>query len=226
VRQRGLFIALGVWCLLSVVVELLHGGLAPESVTRLLILTYFLVYVCWYYKWGQLIEVKHPRRTFIVWCAINAMGVELFYMISKPLSPALLITSSTSSSQALRNIAIDLTLTLPAYLAIFSVIWLLAKRYHYSPFAFFFLMALGQALGDGGAFFLGNPGALILVPCVMLNYWAMNFVPYLVVRRTMPEAGLPVSHWKAIVLPLVLLPITYFVSGAIILTAGWKLGWI
>lgn len=225
-RQRGLFVVLGLWCALSIAVELLHGGLAPESVTRLFILGYFLVSLGWFYQWGRSIEVKHPKRTFLIWCVINAMGVEIFYMISKPLSPVLLITSSTSPSQALRNIAIDLTLTLPAYLAIFLVIWLLEKRYRYSPFAFFFLMALGQALGDGGAFFLGHPGAFVVVPCVMLNYWAMNFVPYLAVRRNLPEATLPAGRWIAVVLPLILLPITYFASGAIIIAAGRKLGWI
>jgi len=29
---------------------------------------------------------------------------------------------------------------------------------------------LGQALGGGGVFFLANPGALIFIPYVMLNY--------------------------------------------------------
>jgi hypothetical protein len=153
---------------------------------------------------------------------MNAMAVEMFYMISKPLSASLLVTSSMPPSQAARNTAVDLVLTLPAYVIIFFVIWLLERRFHYSPFSFFSLMALGQALGDGGAFFLTNPGALVLIPCVMLNYWAMNFVPYLVTRGNIPQD----RNWRAIVLPLVGLPIAYFATGGIIMAVGRKLGWI
>ncbi len=118
-KQRRSFILLGVWTLASIAVELHHDGLSPESVTRLLILAFFLVSLWWFYKRGRFIAVTHPARTFVVWSAIDAMGVEIFYMISKPLSPSLLITSHTSLWQALRNTAIDLTLTLPAYVVIF-----------------------------------------------------------------------------------------------------------
>jgi hypothetical protein len=205
---------------------MLHDRLGRDSITRLLILTYFLLNLWWFYKKGRFLELGRPGGTFIIWCTINAMAVELFHMISKPLSPSLLITSQTSPGRALENISIDLVLTLPAYLVIFWVIWRLAKRYRYSPFAFFFLMALGQALGDGGGFFLVNPGALILIPYVMLNYWTMNFVPYLVVRKSLPETAPPVGNWKSIVFPIVLLPVTYFIAGGIIIAGGRLLGWI
>ncbi len=162
----------------------------------------------------------------MVWCTINAMAVELFHMISRPLAPSLLITGQTSFGQGLKNASIDLVLTFPAYVIIFLVIWHLEARYHYSPAAFFFLMGSGQALGDGGGFFLINPGALILIPYIMLNYWAMNFVPYLVARKNMARTISQDSNWKTVALPLVLLPITYLVMGGIILTVGRVLGWI
>jgi len=88
--------------------------------------------------------------------------------------------------EALRRTAIDLTLTLPAYVCIFLVIWWFARRHRYSAFSFFFVMGLGQALGDGQAYFLANPAMLVFVPYVMSNYWAMTFVPFLLVRGQRP----------------------------------------
>jgi len=212
--------------LVSLVLALLHDGLSRDSVTRLLILAYFLLSLWWFYKKGQFIEVKNPKRTFILWCTINAMVVEIFHMISRPLHESLLITFTTSFLQALKNTSIDLILTFPAYLLIFWVIWHLIKRYHFSPFSFFFLMGLGQALGDGNGFFLVNPGALIFIPYVMLNYWTMNFVPYLVVKNNIRSAFSKDSKFLKVILPIVLLPVIYLVSGAIIFTVGAALGWI
>ena len=225
-KQKILFIILGIWFLLSLILPLLHNGLNRDSVTRLLILGYFLLGLWWFYKNGQFIEVKNPKRTFIIWCTINAMVVEIFHMISKPLNQSLLITSNTSFLHGAQNTLIDLILTFPAYLLIFSVIWYLIKRYHYSPFSFFFLMALGQALGDGNAFFLANPFLLTLIPYVMLNYWAMNFVPYMVVRKNIPLLASQDSKLKKIILPFILIPLTYLVAGGTILTIGKVLGWI
>jgi len=185
-----------------------------------------LLSLWWFYKKGQFIEVKNPKRAFVVWCTINAMVVEIFHMISRPLHESLLITSNTSFLLALKNTSIDLMLTLPAYVLIFLVIWHLVKRFHYSAFSFFFLMGLGQALGDGNGFFLINPGALIFIPYVMLNYWAMNFVPYLVVRNSIPSTLSQDAKLKKVILPIILLPITYLVAGGIILTIGTVLGWI
>ncbi len=224
--RNKLFVILGIWFLLSFILPLLHDGLNRDSITRLLILSYFLFSLWWFYKKGQFIEVKNPKRTFIVWCTINAMAVEIFHMISRPLHQSLLITSNTSFLEALKNTSIDLILTFPAYVLIFLVIWQFVKRYHYSPFSFFFLMGLGQALGDGNGFFLINPGALIFIPYVMLNYWAMNFVPYLIVRKDIPSTLSQGGKFGKIISPIFLLPVTYLIAGGIILTIGAVLGWI
>jgi len=154
------------------------------------------------------------------------MAVEVFHMISKPLEKSLLITSDTTLLQAVKNTSIDLILTLPAYVFIFWVIWTLVKRNHYSPFSFFFLMGLGQAVGDGNVFFLANPGALIVIPYVMLNYWAMNFVPYLLVQNNLPITSSQDNHLVRIILPIVILPITYLLAGGTILMIGRLMGWI
>lgn len=226
--QRKLFIMLGIWFFLSLALPLLNGGLNRDAVTRLLILTYFLLSLWWFYRRGQFRTVKNPRRTFIVWCVVNAMVVEIFHMISRPLHPSLLITANTPFMAGLTKTAIDLILTFPAYLLIFWVVWLLLKRYRYSPFAFFFLMGLGQALGDGNGFFLIHPGALIFIPYVMLNYWAMNFVPYLMVRKQISQApgSIKAGRIKKVLLPIVLLPATYILAAVVILTIGAVLGWI
>ena len=216
---------MGVWLLISLVLPMLHDGLNRDTITRLLVLTYFLLSLLWFYKKGQFVEAKNPKRTFIVWCVINAMVVEMFHMISRPLQMSLLITSGTPFPQALHNTVVDLVLTFPAYIFIFWVVWYMAARYRYTAFSFFFLMGLGQALGDGNGFFLVNPGALIFVPYVMLNYWAMNFVPYLVVRNDI-SSTLSDSKFKKIILPIVLLPLTYVVAAGPILTIGKALDWI
>lgn len=223
-KQKKLFIILGPWTLVSLVFPVVHDGLNSSSVTRLLILAYFLLCLLWFYKRGQFIEVKNSKGTFIVWCLVNAMVVEIFHMISMPLHQSLLITLNTPLFQALENISIDLVLTLPVYLIIFWIIWNLIKRYNYSSFSFFILIGLGQALGDGNSFFIANPGALIFLPYVMLNYWAMNFVPYLVVRKQISDT-LQDNKWLKIVLPIVLLPTVYFVAGGAILAIGKILGW-
>jgi hypothetical protein len=220
------FVMLGIWFGLSLVVGLFHDGTGRDSVTRLLILAFFLLSLWWFYRKGRFIEIKHPGRTFIAWCTINAMAVEIFHMFSRPLSPSLLITVHTPWVRALKNISIDLMLTLPAYLIIFLVIWRLLERYYYSAFPFFFLIALGQALGDGGVFFMVNPGALLLIPYVMLNYWAMNFVPYLVVQKNLFKPVLPACNWKANLLPVLILPLVYWITGGVILAIGRSLGWI
>jgi len=219
------FMFVGVWFAVSFFVPLLHDGFNAIAVTTLLALAYFLLSLFWFYKKGPSLRSINPGRTFIIGCTVNAMAVEVFHMISKPLHDSLLITRDTSAAQAIKNISIDLVLTFPAYLLIFSVIWYLLRRYRYSPFSYFVLMALGQALGDGQAFFLSNPGALVFIPYVMINYWAMNFVPYLTVRPALegePRKGKVMK----IILPVIALPLTYFVAAAVILTAGAALGWI
>lgn len=168
--QRRLFIAYGLWLSGSLAVPMAKEGLgSPNSLTRLGILASFALSLGWYAWRGKRMEVTRPRRVFIVGCVLGAMVGETFYMVSRPLHPSLLISAATPLPQALRNLLVDLALTLPAYLLIFSVIWHLATHARYSTFGYFFVMALGQALGDGNVFFVANPGALLFVPYVMLN---------------------------------------------------------
>ena len=124
----------------------------------------------------------------------------------------------------MRNTLVDFAFTFPAYLVIFSLVWFSINRYAYGIVEYVLLFSLGQALGDGNAFFLANPGMLLLAPYVMLNYQAINVVPYLRVRSSLPQgkASMPVRYAA----PLVLIPLIYWITGASIIVVGrlWGLG--
>lgn len=217
---------MGVWFLISVILPILNGGINMEFITRVLVLLYFLASLLWYYKKGRFIKIENSKKVFIIWATVNAAFVEIFHMISNPLNKALLITSNTSFADAIKFTSIDLVLTFPAYIIIFTVMWQFIKRYDYSPFAFFFIMSLGQSLGDGNAFFILNPALLILVPYIMVNYWAMNFIPYMTLRGGIVREIKPENKFKKYILPLIVIPLTYLVAAGIILTIGGVLGWI
>ncbi len=224
--ERTRFVVMAVWLALSIGLSLAHEGFTANAVTRFGILGTFALSLGWYWRWGRTLVVQHPKRTFFAWSIVNALIGESWYMVSRPLNLSLIITKETPLPEALRRWAIDLTLTAPAYVGIFSVVWWLIHRYRYSPFSYFFLIGLGQALGDGNVFFLANPLMLLFVPYVMLNYWAMSFVPYLVIRSSIDEATLKPGRVVPVVVTLVLMPMTYFVAGATIITAGRLLGWL
>ncbi len=224
--QRNLFIFVGLWFAGTLAVSFSNEGWSTASLTRVLIIGFFLVELGWYYGWGRFTKIENPRRTFILFCTLSALAMELFYMVSRPLDMSLLITRDTPFWEAGKNILIDLVLTAPVYIIIFTIIWLLIKRYRYSAFAFFFVMSLGQALGDGGAFFIANPPTLILIPYIMSNYWAMNFVPFLLIRNQVEPSVKEGRAWEKILAPIILLPLTYFISAVVIITIGRAIGWL
>ena len=217
---------MAIWTGISVTLPLAVHGLNTDGVTRLLIVLFFALQLLWYWARKPTIGQNRPLFTFVALSTANAMIGEICYMISTPLHTSLRITSTTSMPTALKFIATDLVLTLPAYLLIFSVVAYLITRYRYSAFLYFLLIGLGQSLGDGNSFFVLNPGSLILLPYIMLNYWAMSFVPFLLVRPHLNQTSLSPSKPMAIILPLLLLPVTYFAAASVILTLGKQLGWL
>jgi hypothetical protein len=157
---------------------------------------------------------RRPHRAFIATgVALAALG-EGCYMISKPFQPSLLITAGMPMSLMARNYALDLAFTLPAYVVIFEVIWRLNQRFQYGRWEYILVFALGQALGDGNQTFLHAPGLLLLLPYVMVNYHAMNVVPYLLIERSLP-VGRSVSRWRYAV-GVVAMVAVYLVCGAIL----------
>jgi len=144
--------------------------------------------------------------------------VEGFHMISTPVFLSLRIGTETSFLQGLINYALDLLFTVPAYLVIFSVIWVFVNRYLYPLWHYVIIMGLGQALGDGGLFyFLNAPAMLLFLPYPMTNYHAINVIPFLTVRDDL-KRDRPASAWMYLAIPALIG--TYLVCGAIIKLLG------
>lgn len=115
---------------------------------------------------------------------------------------------------------LDWAFTLPAYVVIYTVFWQLLKHFRYTLTEYVLLFSGGQALGDGNAFFLAQPAMLLFIPYVMLNYQAINVVPYLWVRGNLKGRARR-GRWMA---PLLLIPASYWMMGALIQVAGRTCG--
>jgi len=221
--SRAERVVLGVyalWAAFLVVVVLGREGLSANNVTRLLVVAYLFAGLGWYALTRRR-AVRQGAAAFVLRCTASALAVELFYMPSRPVFAALRWTRATPVGTLARHALVDLAFTAPAYIVIFSVCWLLLRRYRYRVAEYTLLFALGQALGDGNAFFVANPAALWLAPWVMLNYQAINVVPYL---RARPHLAGTRTSAARLMAPLVAIPATYWVMGACIKLVGRRLG--
>jgi hypothetical protein len=144
-------------------------------------------------------------------------------MISKPVLDNLIIKKGATFGLFIHNYAIDLALTIPVYFLIFWVMWTLINKFKYTKWEYIFLMALGQAIGDGSSFFFLNPGLLLLIPFIMLNYHAMNVAPYLQIKDSLESKERSNSKWKY---PITIFAIwaTYFIGGTMIKIVAKMLG--
>jgi len=188
------------------------GGINSEIVTRWLVVFFLLIQILLFPFFKYLTSRLSPKWKFVILATIFAMIVEGFHMISKPLDQSLLITIGMPFSQMMKYYLIDLIFTTPAYVIIFLVMWWFIKTYEYSFWQFVLVMGIGQALGDGSFFFLFNPGLLLLIPYVALNYNAMNIIPYTLVKDNL---GKKRNSWKKY-LALIVIPIVYIICGATI----------
>lgn len=205
------------WAGFVVMASLMRAGLSADNFTRLLIIAFLATSLAWYWRTKDRATSQTPWA-FVLACSVNAMVVEFCYMFSRPVFPSLLVVPGTSMAQCARNTLVDFAFTFPAYLVIFSLFWFLVHRYQYCVAEYVLLFSLGQALGDGNAFFRANPGMLLLAPYVMLNYQAINVVPYLRVRSSLPSGrGTGMVRYAA---PLVLIPLLYWIMGAAIIGVG------
>lgn len=226
---RARFVALGVWLAAVLALSFAKAGLDVDTITRLVVLAYLAASLAAFAAWRRRAgarPIAHPRRVFVGLSLVGAMAAEAAYMISQPLHPSLLVTDDLGPSAIARAVAIDLVLTAPAYVAILLVIWAFVRRYRYHAFSFAMVFAFAQTLGDGNVFFLANPLMLLFAPYVMTNYWAMTFVPFLVVAPHVPDAGRRPAGLVAHLLPLVVVPVVYFLAATVILTLGHALGWL
>jgi hypothetical protein len=196
-------------------------GFGPDVITHALILALFAVQLFLLDWLRSALRRVGPKWRFVAPSMFFAALVEGSYMISKPLDPSLLITKDTPVQEAFRRLAVDLVLTTPAYAVIFWFMWRLISRFRYALWEFVILMAAGQALGDANEYLRGTPSMLLFLPYLMLNYHAMQVVPFLLVREEL-EAN--ASGWKRVALPLVGLPAVYLVCGFSVKLVGAALG--
>lgn len=206
------------WAACSIGFSLILAGRSPESVTRILVLG-FLV--------GQMLAVpllRHflprssPRTRFVVLAMFLAAAVEGFHMLSSPVFASLIVTRDTPPAQALANYALDLLFTLPAYLVIFTVIWLFISRHHFPPWPYALIVGFAQTIGDGGLFyFAGAPAMLAFLPYPMSNYHAINVLPFLAVRGSL-RSSRPFTARSYLVIPAIVG--VYLASGVLIRAVG------
>jgi len=213
VGDRWVLGSYGAWTTLVLMASFAHDGMSANTVTRLLILAYLALTAAF---WWKRPAPAPGRAAFILHCCRNAMAVEFCYMFSRPVFESLVYKPGMSLAQLLQNTLIDWCFTFPAYGLIFSVFWWILQRFRYSLAEYVLLFSAGQALGDGNAFFMANPGMLLFIPYVMLNYQAIQVIPYLHARPALHPHRRR-GRWLA---PLLLIPLTYWVAGALIIGVG------
>ncbi len=206
------------WAALAIGFSIVHAGLSPESITRILVVLFLGAQIALRQPLSRALPGLSPRLRFVVMGTLLAAVVEGFHMISKPVRPDLTVTPGMPVATALHHYGVDLLLTVPAYLVIFSVIYWFISRYHYTLWQYVLVMGAAQALGDGGIyFFAAAPAMLVFLPYPMTNYHAVNVIPYLAVREELPAARR--EGWGAyLALPAVI--VIYFVCGAAIKLVG------
>lgn len=210
------------WAAIAIGTSFVVSGLSAATITRLLVLTFIAGQFVFRARLVKALPGLAPKARFITLGTLFAAVVEGFHMTSKPVYTSLLVGPDTTAAEALRYYAIDLLVTVPAYVVIFAVIWFFINRYRYGLWPYIVLMGLGQALGDGGLFFfLEAPHMLAFLPYPMTNYHAINVIPFLAVRGALPAARVANGHsWLAV--PALIG--TYLVCGAIIKLAGRAAG--
>ena len=206
------------WAVLAVGGSIALAGLTAESVTRLLVIGFLGVQLAFRERLLAALPALAPRARFVVLGTLLAAVVEGFHMISTPVFLSLRVGPGTSFAQGSRFYALDLLFTVPAYLVIFTVVWLFVSRYRYETWTYVVVMGFAQAIGDGGLFFFANaPAMLVFLPYPMTNYHAVNVLPFLAARAGLdPERPSSARAW--LVVPAVVG--TYLVCGALIKVAG------
>ncbi len=206
------------WAAFAICSAIAFSGFSAENVTRLLVIAFLFGQIALRSMLAKALPQLAPKTRFIVLGTVLAAVVEGFHMISTPVFLSLRIGADTSLMQGLINYALDLLFTVPAYLVIFSVIWVFVNRYRYPLWHYVVIMGLAQALGDGGFFYFWNaPAMLLFLPYPMTNYHAINVIPFLAVRGDL-KCNRSASALIYLAVPALIG--TYLVCGAIIKFLG------
>ena len=205
------------WALIVFILTFISGGPSTDNITKFLVIVFLSVQLLIYYT----VSIKkkfYQKNVFFILFLLFAAVVEGFHMISAPVFSSLKISFSMNPIEILTKYVIDLLFTIPAYIAIYWVIWYFVNKYKYKLWEYVLIIALGQALGDGGLFFfISTPFMLIFLPYVMINYHSMNVVPYLLVKnRIEPHIN---SRTKYLIPPISII-IIYLICGSVIRIIG------
>lgn len=210
------------WAVTAIGVSVVLAGPSAETITRLLVLAFMGAQYVFRATLVNALPGLAPQARFIAMGVLLAAVVEGFHMVSKPVYSSLLVGPDTSPADALRFYAIDLLVTTPAYVVVFAVIWFLINRFHYGLWSYIVVMGLGQALGDGGAFYFAEtPQMLLFLPYPMTNYHACNVLPFVATRDTLPTTRVAgMRSWLAV--PALIA--VYLACGSLIKLAGRAAG--
>ncbi len=220
VKESKLFWVYIAW-LIIVLCILAFQGVTRDNITRTMILGFILIQIIFLPLLLNYTKRFEPRKTFLIFGVALAAIVEGTYMVSNPVFSILIINSTTSLQGIIINYLIDLIFTLPVYFGVFLFIWFLINKYKYGFFEYLFFMGLGQTIGDGGFYLISAPLMIAFLPYIMTNYHAMNVLPFFLVKEKI--SAKKTSKMKYL-LPIIVIPIIYIVSGFLIKIIGGFFG--
>jgi hypothetical protein len=216
--QRRYFILYAIWAVIVFILVFIQKGIETAHVAHGLVILFLGIQFLLMNALKKLVNRRSCRIQFLVYCLCCAALVEGFYMIHEPVFKAVKIVPSMSLSSMAGNYLVDLAFTLPVYLAVFSALWYFITLYQYTPWQYFIIFSAAQALGDGGVFFFSaSPFLLLFIPYTLINYQAMNFLPYLLVRDMIQPGK---TGWQKFVIPPLVIILIYLTGGAMIKLVG------
>jgi len=217
-NQNKIFISLyAFWAVIVFALTFISKGYNPDNITHILIIIFFLVQLTTYPLIRVVSKKFSPKITFLIFGLIFAAVVEGLYMISDPLFESLKFVAGISIGKMISNFLIDLVFTIPVYIVVFLVIWYFINKYNYKLWEYLLFISLGQALGDGGIYFLASPFMLVFLPYVMINYHSMNLIPYLLTKNNLKPQN---NSWMKYVVPPISIIVLYILFGIIINIIG------
>jgi hypothetical protein len=206
-----------IWAVIVFAITFVSKGLDSENITHMLIIFFFFAQLIAYPLIKLVSKLFSPKIGFLTIGLIFAAVVEGFYMISDPVFDSLKLTAGMSMGKMLGNFLIDLIFTIPVYIVIFLVIWYFINRYSYKLWEYLIIISLGQALGDGGFFFIASPFMLIFLPYVMINYHSMNLIPYILTKDSLKSQK---NSWMKYIIPPSVIILIYIMFGILINIIG------
>jgi len=216
--QQICFIVYALWSVLVFAIVFAIRGIDSAGVTGILVILFLGVQFLLMSRVKTLMAGLSGRARFLLCSLLCASVVEGFHMIHEPVFGLLRITPAMSVKSMVVSYGIDLAFTLPVYLAVFSVLWFFINLYRYTLWQYFIVFGIAQALGDGGVFFFSSkPFLLLFIPYTLVNYHAMNVLPFLLVQDCIEPVK---TGWRKYVMAPCAVVAVYLAGGALIKAVG------